>query len=116
MKTIHYTLAKPSIVLLSHLEIVKDVNKNFTSKSNSNQIKLCVGGGQHYLVVKYLFSFSGKKFQEAVMKTTADNDVYLFLLSSQGLEIHQIVDGDSQMVETQTVSFCLFRDQIQGRT
>jgi len=49
-------------------------------------------------------SFSGKKFQEAVMKTTADNDVYLFLLSSQGLEIHQIVDGDSQMVETQTIA------------
>ena len=40
------------IVLFKSLRNSKRRNKgNFTSKSNSNKIKLCGGGGQHYLVL-----------------------------------------------------------------
>ena len=40
------------IVLFNSLRNSKRRNKgNFMSKSNSNKIKLCGGGGQHYLVL-----------------------------------------------------------------
>ena len=40
------------IVLFKSLRNSKRCNNgNFTSKSNSNKIKLCGGGGQHYLVL-----------------------------------------------------------------
>ena len=38
------------MVLLSHLEIVKDVTKEI-SKSISNKLMFCGGGGKHYLVL-----------------------------------------------------------------
>ena len=45
-------LARESIVLFKALKNSKRRNKgNFMSKSNSNKIKLCGGGGQHYLVL-----------------------------------------------------------------
>ena len=41
-----------TIVLFESLKNCKRRKKgNFTSKSNSNKIKLCGGGGQHYLVL-----------------------------------------------------------------
>ena len=40
------------IVLFESLSNCKKHKKgNFTSKSNSNKIMLCVGGGQHHLVL-----------------------------------------------------------------
>ena len=45
-----------TIVLFKSLRNSKRRNKgNFTSKSNSNKIKLCRGGGQHYLVKRFNF-------------------------------------------------------------
>ena len=45
-------LCPQEIVLFKSLRNSKRRNKgNFTSKSNSNKIKLCGGGGQHYLVL-----------------------------------------------------------------
>ena len=42
----------PRIVLFKSLRNSKRLNKgNFKSKSNSNKIKLCGDGGQHYLVL-----------------------------------------------------------------
>ena len=44
--------SKQEIVLFKSLRNSKRRNKgNFTSKSKSNKIKLCGGGGQHYLVL-----------------------------------------------------------------
>ena len=44
---------------LSHLEIVciRRNKGNFMSESNSNRIKLCGGGGQHYLVLNKILTF-----------------------------------------------------------
>ena len=40
------------IVLFKSLRNIKRRNKgNFMSNSNSNMIKLCGGGGQHYLIL-----------------------------------------------------------------
>ena len=48
----HKLYIKFSIVLFKRLSNSKRRNKgNFTSKSNSNKIKLCGGGGQHYLIL-----------------------------------------------------------------
>ena len=47
-----------NIVLFKSLRNSKRRNKgNVTLKSNSNKIKLCGGGGQHYLVFNVIISF-----------------------------------------------------------
>ena len=43
------------IVLFKSIRKCKRRNKgNFTSKSNSNKIKLCRGGGQHFIVLNMI--------------------------------------------------------------
>ena len=55
MSYLNKMLIEKEIVLFKSLRNNKRSNKgNFTSKSNSNKIKLCGGGGQHYLVLNKL--------------------------------------------------------------
>ena len=47
----NFNIGQPIVLFKSLRNSISRNKRNFTSKSNSNKIKLCEGGGQHYLVL-----------------------------------------------------------------